>query len=100
MIRLALLALAAMLAACGAEGAPAAELDGGALYLDHCEPCHGYDARGSDHGADLYWRAADMSVEEVADVITLGEGSMDPVDVDDQEAEATAAFLLDVLIAR
>lgn len=91
------LPLALALSACEVEGTDE-ELDGGTLYLDHCERCHGYDGRGTDFGADLGQRARDLTVDEVADTILLGEGSMDPLDLDESEAEAVAAFVLDVLV--
>ncbi len=94
------LILALALAACGPESTPDEELDGGDIYLASCESCHGYDGRGTDTGADLYWAAEGMTVEEVSDVVVLGEGTMRAVDLDDSEAEAVAAFLLDVLVRR
>ncbi len=98
-----LFAVVLMLAGCGpaeqAAGSANGDLDGGALYLDHCAVCHGYDARGTDRGPDLHWRVRGMSVEEIADVIILGQGAMKPLDLDDDEADTVAFFLLDVLVA-
>jgi mono/diheme cytochrome c family protein len=72
--------------------------DGAALYLETCESCHGYDGRGSDSGPDLYWRTQDMTVDEVADVVLFGEGLMDSIDLDEDEATAVASFLLGELL--
>lgn len=87
-------------AACGpAPGETADEdIDGGPLYLEHCERCHGYDGRGTDAGADLRWRAGSMTADEIADVIVLGEGLMKPLDLSDEEASAVADFVLENLV--
>ncbi len=80
------------------SGPSGEELDGGTLYLDHCETCHGYDGRGTDSGPELQWRASGMTGDEIADVIVLGEGAMRALDLDDEEASAVAGFVLDVLV--
>ncbi len=86
------------LAGCGRPGA-AGEPDPSQLFYATCSGCHGADATGTDRGPDLSWQAADLSLEEVVDVILDGEGSMDPVDLTSEEAHLVADHLIEVLLA-
>ena len=79
------------------SGTVGEESDGGALYLEHCEACHGYDGRGTSRGADLYWRLGEMDVDDVIDAVLVGEGLMEPVALTEEDAEAVAYFVLDNL---
>jgi hypothetical protein len=86
------------LGGCDAPGT-SGEPDPSQLFFATCSGCHGGDATGTDRGPDLTWQAADMSVDEVVDVILDGEGSMDPVDLTSEEAHVVADHLIDVLLA-
>lgn len=93
----------AVLLLCAACGGPLDsdsdnEADGPTLYLETCADCHGVDARGTEQGPDLRWRTAEMTIDDVADTIALGQGQMRPLDLDDDEADAVARFLLESLL--
>lgn len=72
MFFLVMLALAAMLVACGGETSPQAITDGRSIYADRCSACHGSSGRGGV-GPDLstvteVWRSCSEQIEWV----TLG----------------------------
>ena len=90
--------LGGLLAGCGGPVGGGDPADGPTLYLESCASCHGVDARGTDAGPDLRWRTETMTLEEVADTIVLGHGQMLPLDLDDDEAEAVAEYILESLL--
>lgn len=71
-----------------------ATLDGAALFASNCARCHAADGTGGRGGPDLIDRAADMTVEDVEDVILNGSGRMRARDVTPAEAAAIADYVV------
>lgn len=66
--------------------------DGEAVYKDNCASCHGDDLSG-DVGPALDEIGADLSVDEIKEVIEDGKGSMPPGIVDGDDEDAVAEWL-------
>lgn len=94
--------LLTVVAACGggddaSDPSGYGEVEGGQVYLDHCQYCHGYDGGGTTAGPALVPYARALSQDDVIDTVLLGSGDMDPTPVDGADAETVAAFVLDTL---
>ena len=80
-----------------AEDTQAEELDGAALYQEHCVPCHGEDARGvSNMGPDLM-ASLEQDDAYFVDVIRNGKGTMFPIEVSQEEALAIVEHIRSLL---
>lgn len=76
-----------------ATGGDGEELDGEALYIEHCEVCHGPEGQGTDSVFPLDHAMTDHTDAEVLNWILNGKGTMPPVDITEAEAEAIIAYL-------
>ena len=94
-----------VLGACGGGGASDNGNDTGdgatedvaaaeAIYKDSCASCHGGDLSGGA-GPSLETVGADMSADEILDVIENGKGSMPPGLISGDDATAVAEWLAD-----
>lgn len=93
--------LALLLVACASEEpmdtafeAPETPAD---VYARACSYCHADDGRGTNLGPDLRERTADMSVDDVAEVVLYGSGFMDPIRLDPEEAREVAEYVLEMV---
>lgn len=103
MIRLRLLGAGTLLmlslAGCGPAGAGGGGAPNGTLlFYDACSNCHASDARGTDLGPDLTVQASDMTPDEIVDVILNGAGTMSPLDLTEDEADAVAVYLIETFL--
>ena len=95
-----LLALPALLAACGASAKDTAgtstgtdaSADGAALYATYCASCHGASGQGTASAPGLDGEIDDSDAE-LRDTILNGDGSMPPVPVPDEDLPALIAYL-------
>ena len=62
------------------------------IFANQCSSCHGADLSGGV-GPDLTKVGADLSVDEIEDVIVNGKGSMPPGLAVGEEAKALAEWL-------
>ncbi|WP_059102647.1 cytochrome c550 [Shouchella shacheensis] len=60
--------------------------------MNSCISCHGGDLTGG-MGPDL--TSLDLSQEEIVDIILNGQGSMPAIDLQPEEADAVAQYLLE-----
>jgi len=98
-VRLVLVAAALCLsAACDAPSSGAGGAEGLSLFLDNCSQCHGAYAQGTDLAPAITEVAMDLSEDDLVDIILNGEGQMEPVDLDVEEAELIALYLADELL--
>src|SRR5699024_2837160 len=81
------------------NGGEAVEEDGGEqtsdpeeIFSSNCATCHGDDLSG-EMGPDLTKVGAELSEDEIHDVIMNGKGQMPPGLVDADEADALAEWL-------
>src|SRR5690625_3321859 len=68
--------------------------DAEAIYKQSCASCHGDDLSGGA-GPSLETVGADMSADEILDVIENGKGSMPPGLISGDDATAVADWLAD-----
>ncbi|HLQ83410.1 MAG TPA: cytochrome c [Pseudogracilibacillus sp.] len=66
-----------------------------ALFANSCASCHGGDLTGGA-GPDLTTVGANLSAEEIEDVILNGQGTMPPGLLQGQEANEVAAWLAEM----
>ncbi|MFT6161370.1 MAG: mono/diheme cytochrome c family protein [Myxococcota bacterium] len=66
------------------------------LYALHCAECHDDDGRGTSEGPDLTVRLQTLTPAEVAAVVVLGDGRMEPVDVTNDEAFIVSVWVVEM----
>lgn len=64
------------------------------MFSNNCASCHGGDLSGGV-GPDLTEVEDKHSAEEIQEIILNGKGEMPPVDVQDEQSEAIAEWLLE-----
>lgn len=77
------------------EPAVSPSLTGQELFEFACARCHGADARGGNGGPDLLERAVDEAA--IVDAVLDGIGFMEPVPLDEAQAERVAGYVLELL---
>jgi|SRR5690625_233196 len=76
----------------GEETEEVASTDPEEIFANKCSSCHGDDLSGG-MGPDLTKVGADLSVDEIEDIIVNGQGSMPPGLAVGEEAQALAEWL-------
>jgi len=66
------------------------------MYQRSCIGCHGGDKLGVGGNPALNQLEGKYNVEEIANIITKGQGSMPPMPHNQVEAEAIAEYLLSI----
>ena len=101
-LRRSLIALLPLAIACsGDEGfdtnvSPDLAAEAPALFSENCAICHGDTGLGSDFGPDLNERVPGLAPLDIASIITVGQGTMRPVDeVTNDEAVAISFYVVD-----
>jgi cytochrome c551 len=75
----------------GSDGASG--LDGASLYSSNCSGCHGSDGTNGSGGPSLADEVPGKSDAELIEIMQNGEGSMPPIGVADDEAQAIVDYL-------
>ncbi|MBP1969384.1 mono/diheme cytochrome c family protein [Virgibacillus natechei] len=74
------------------EGASVDTAQAEEIYESNCAACHGADLSGGA-GPGLTEAGATYSAEEIKDIVNNGMGSMQPVDVPEDELDELATWL-------